>query len=343
MRRDAARPTINTRRVRQFVQQIDGFSSRASRTSSRVPELDGIRGIAILLVLARHADPHLFGGAGLIGIEVFFVLSGYLITRILLADANAGRLSLRRFYRNRVLRLVPALVCVVAVTAFIRAVIHPLAGTHILSGVVVALTYLTDLRSIFGLHIIPDLDNLWTLAVEEQFYVLWPLLLIGLLFLSARGYRRAAIILLFLATAAELAVAYTHRDTLQTAQELPLIWAPALLAGCFLASATWLRVSGEAAMLALAVIVGLSFLPSAGTRLVTYVVVVPVIALLSCTLIINAASGAGVRLLRFSWLRWLGLISYGAYPVELSDLAMVRPVVVNSADPRRRGRKLPAH
>ena len=108
-------------------------------------------------------------------------------------------------------------------------------------------------------------------------------------------------------------MAYTHRDTLQTAQELPLIWAPALLAGCFLASATWLRVSGEAAMLALAVIVGLSFLPSAGTRLVTYVVVVPVIALLSCTLIINAASGAGVRLLRFSWLRWLGLISYGAY------------------------------
>jgi peptidoglycan/LPS O-acetylase OafA/YrhL len=279
----------------------------------RIPELDAVRGIAIALVLARHANPGVFGDAGLIGVEVFFVLSGYLITSILIADNEAGRLSLGRFYRNRALRLVPALVCVVAVTAFLRSVVHPLPGTHVASGMVVALTYLTDLRSVFDLHIIPDLDNLWTLAVEEQFYLVWPVVLIGVWYFAARKYRGVVLSLLALASIGEVLVAYTHRGSLQVSQELPLIWAPALLAGCALAHGRTPRVSNTIATLALAMIVGLSFIPSAGTKLVTYWVVVPVIAALSCALIINAASGSGAALLRITWLRRLGLISYGAY------------------------------
>jgi peptidoglycan/LPS O-acetylase OafA/YrhL len=278
----------------------------------RVRELDAVRGIAILLVLARHADPGLFGDAGLIGVEIFFVLSGYLITRILLAEVEARRLSLRRFYRNRVLRLVPALVCVVAVTAVVRTV-HPLPGTHVASGVVVGLTYLTDLRSVFGLHIIPDLDNLWTLAVEEQFYLIWPVVLIGLWYFGKRRYELGVLALLVLACAGEVVVAYTHRDSLQTSQELPLIWAPALLAGCALARVDSVEVSRRMALLALATIGGLAFIPSAGTELVVYLAVVPLVALLSCAVILNAASGFATGVLRIEWLRRLGLISYGMY------------------------------
>jgi peptidoglycan/LPS O-acetylase OafA/YrhL len=281
--------------------------------STRVPALDGVRGIAILLVLVRHAWPNVFPVAGLLGVEVFFVLSGYLITRILLADVGAGRLSLRRFYRNRALRLVPALVCVVLATAFIRTLIHPLAGTHVASGVVVALAYLTDLRSVFGLHIIPDLGNLWTLGVEEQFYLLWPLLLIGLVRLTQRGHRRAAVLLLVIGVGGEVVIAYTHRATLQTAQELPLIWAPALLAGCLLAGRPRPIAGERAALAAIAVIFSFSFIPSGGTRLVTYLTVVPLVALLSCAVVSNAASGTAVAVLRIRWLCWLGLISYGAY------------------------------
>jgi peptidoglycan/LPS O-acetylase OafA/YrhL len=279
----------------------------------RVPELDAVRGIAILLVLARHADPGLFGDAGLIGVEIFFVLSGYLITRILLAEVDAGQLSLRRFYRNRVLRLVPALVCVVAVTAVVRTAVHRLPGTHVGSGVVVALSYLTDLRSVFGFHIIPDLDNLWTLAVEEQFYLVWPVLLIGLWYFGKRRYELGVLVLLVLACAGEVVVAYTHRDSLQTSQELPLIWAPALLAGCALARVESPQVNGRAAFVALAAIAGLSFIPSAGTELVVYLSVVPLVALLSCAVILNAASGFATSVLRMEWLRRLGLISYGTY------------------------------
>src|SRR4051794_41421762 len=83
--------------------------SDAPITGRRVPVLDAVRGIAIALVMLRHASPGTFGAGGFVGVEIFFVLSGFLISSILLGDIDRGRLSYKDFYVNRALRLLPAL------------------------------------------------------------------------------------------------------------------------------------------------------------------------------------------------------------------------------------------
>src|SRR5258705_6329107 len=91
--------------------------------SDHRPELDGIRGLAILLVLAQHINLPSTTLAGMVGVNLFFALSGYLITGILLAEIrSSGRIDIRRFYERRVRRLVPALVAVVVATGVLMAI-----------------------------------------------------------------------------------------------------------------------------------------------------------------------------------------------------------------------------
>jgi peptidoglycan/LPS O-acetylase OafA/YrhL len=132
------------------------------------PALDGMRAVAILAVVAFHAYAP-FAQGGYFGVDLFFVLSGFLITRLLAAEHGAsGTIDLRRFYRNRLVRLMPLLMLVVAVVFA--------AGMAPASRAVVALLYLTDLvapfDSPFGV-----LSHTWSLSVEEHFYLLWPLVL----------------------------------------------------------------------------------------------------------------------------------------------------------------------
>jgi len=144
--------------------------------SRRDPALDGIRGLAILLVVAWHFGLPLIGDSGQTGVTLFFVLSGYLITSILIAELGvAGRLSLRRFYLRRFQRLFPALIAMVAVvTALNIAIGQPAAFER--AGV--AVTYVANWFAVSS-GWLGNLNHVWSLAVEVQFYLLWPLALIA--------------------------------------------------------------------------------------------------------------------------------------------------------------------
>jgi peptidoglycan/LPS O-acetylase OafA/YrhL len=132
----------------------------------RLAGLDGMRALAVTLVVVDHATPHFAGGG--IGVCMFFVLSGYLITTVLAREqAKTGSIHLRLFYVRRALRLWPALLVMLVVTVALGAPI---------SSAAIAGTYLTDISSIFGHGAEPYLHT-WSLGVEEQFYLLWPLLL----------------------------------------------------------------------------------------------------------------------------------------------------------------------
>jgi peptidoglycan/LPS O-acetylase OafA/YrhL len=157
------------------------------------PHLDGLRAVAVFLVVAFHAGLKGFGG-GFVGVDVFFVLSGYLVTQLLLGDlASGGRIRFQHFYARRFRRILPA----AAVTLVITAIAYGAVATHFQ-----AYDAIGDFRASFlyyaNWHFIAQATNyfappigaspvlhFWSLAVEEQFYLVWPLAL-GLLFLATR-------------------------------------------------------------------------------------------------------------------------------------------------------------
>ena len=158
-----------------------------------MPGVDGIRALAVAAVVVFHFDPTLLPG-GFLGVDVFFVVSGFLITRLVLGEIYAsGRLRLLGFYRRRARRLMPALVpLVVAVTAASVLRWHDQLAT-LRAGLLSSAGYATnwwlilDKQSYFVTSGRPPmLQHLWSLAIEEQYYLLWPALLI-MLTLSRAG------------------------------------------------------------------------------------------------------------------------------------------------------------
>jgi len=148
-----------------------------------MPGLDGLRALAVMAVLFYHAD-FLWAQGGFLGVEVFFVISGYLITSLLLVEwLKRGTIDLRAFWIRRARRLLPAVFLLLGVVAvwsvvFLRDTLYRLGGD-----IIAASTYVTNWFFIvrndsyfesFGRP--PLLQHLWSLAVEEQFYILWPLL-----------------------------------------------------------------------------------------------------------------------------------------------------------------------
>jgi peptidoglycan/LPS O-acetylase OafA/YrhL len=144
------------------------------------PRLDGLRGIATLCVLLYHYFIPGFT-AGLYGLDIFFVLSGYLITKLLLKFESDGR-SLGQFYWNRFLRLMPAL-AVLCISIIVLSLVFPwLFDRQVLvDDIVSSFLYVANWTRAFSLHLPAYLGNCWSLAVEEQFYLLWPCLCLILL------------------------------------------------------------------------------------------------------------------------------------------------------------------
>ena len=200
------------------------------------PRLDGLRAIAVLLVIVSHTTS--LRGAGPIGVGTFFVLSGFLITSILDQERDdTGELHYRNFYARRALRLFPALVATVAIAVIAVALGAGQSSIgHMLGGAAMALTYTTDVFTLVahGRWVAPELLHTWSLAVEEQFYLLWP---ITYLFVMRRypAWRTRWTIF-----GAGIAIAIAVRAIASTQAAIalsPLTWTDALLIGCCLALA----------------------------------------------------------------------------------------------------------
>src|SRR6476469_5526129 len=158
------------------------------------PQLDGVRTLAVYLVVAFHAGLVRFDG-GFIGVDVFFVLSGYLVTSLLTRDVAAfGAVRLGQFYSRRIRRLLPAAVVNLTVTAIVFAAIaSPWEATNAIGAVRAAALYVANWYFIgqsadyFARNITASpVIHYWSLSVEEQFYILWPLLLSGLVLAGRR-------------------------------------------------------------------------------------------------------------------------------------------------------------
>jgi peptidoglycan/LPS O-acetylase OafA/YrhL len=159
----------------------------------RILSLDGLRGIAVLAVVIYHADLGVLNG-GFLGVDVFFVLSGFLITTLLLKEVlDSGRIDRSDFYVRRIRRLLPALVLVLLFTIVITGLWVPDAAFGVRRDLPWALTFVLNWSYLFfeqsyfiNIARPPLLQHLWSLAIEEQFYVIWPLVLIGLARIKVR-------------------------------------------------------------------------------------------------------------------------------------------------------------
>jgi peptidoglycan/LPS O-acetylase OafA/YrhL len=148
------------------------------------PEFDGLRGVAILMVIVLHAfsAKHRWLGGGALGVDLFFVLSGFLITTLLLEEWDQrGRVAVGAFYARRIRRLFPALVVLVVATAIVEAASESVRPRWIVGFLVVRLTYFANLLAAFGGGVGAGFNHLWSLAQEEQFYALWPIALVVVL------------------------------------------------------------------------------------------------------------------------------------------------------------------
>lgn len=139
------------------------------------PGLDAVRGVAVLAVVVAHAGVPLTYGGGAVGVTLFFVLSGFLITRLLVEElTDEHRLDLRAFYGRRVRRLLPALLGVVAVTSLWHLATEGIG--HALRTATVVLAYIPNVAR-WAHHDLGLLNHTWSLGFEEQYYLLWPLIL----------------------------------------------------------------------------------------------------------------------------------------------------------------------
>jgi peptidoglycan/LPS O-acetylase OafA/YrhL len=144
------------------------------------PVLDGVRGIAIILVMLMHTSVL---GNGYMGVDVFFALSGFLITTLLYEEWDrTGTISLRAFYERRARRLLPALVMVLLACVIVTVALYPMPGWGIGKKALTTLLFINNWVATLGHSSqLGSLSTTWSLSQEEQFYLLWPLLLVLLL------------------------------------------------------------------------------------------------------------------------------------------------------------------
>ena len=230
----------------------------------RIAGIDGLRALAVLGVMFFHAD-WLFAQGGFFGVDLFFVISGFLITRLLLAELDrSGTISFRGFYLRRARRILPAMFTAIAGAALAAVVLAPDALPLLRVDALASALFVTNWHFIFQelsyfeyIGRQPLLQHLWSLAIEEQFYLLWPLIVLAL---ASRGGRRVLGVVALALAAASAAWMGVLADRLGFPESMAIgrvyfgtdTHAMGLLAGAALAAAApaitaWARPSGEAA------------------------------------------------------------------------------------------------
>lgn len=298
-------------------------------------DIEGLRAVAVGSVLLYHAGLDAFAG-GYVGVDVFFALSGYLMTALLVTERwSSGTISLREFYARRARRLLPASVLVlVATTAGAWFVLPPRAFDRAATDLMAAGAYIVNLRfageatDYLGDDIgASPVLHYWSLAVEEQFYVLWPVLLI--LALGKRARRRRPVVVLGTISAASflLSLAWTARVQPWAFFTLPTrAWEFGLGGIAAFASfppdrakGVWLALVGWSG---LALVIGSVLVFDATTPFPGPSAAVPVIGTVAVLVSGRQRHGPG-RLLSIRPLQWVGRRSYGIYLWHWPPLVLV--------------------
>lgn len=153
------------------------------QTLSYRPDIDGLRAIAVLMVVVFHAFPSILPG-GFTGVDIFFVISGYLICSIIVKNLRAGEFTFAHFYSRRILRIFPALICMLGLCLVAGYIIllpdeYYTLGKHIWWGCLFGdnFVFWKEVGYFDGAALTKPLLNLWSLGIEEQFYLVFPLFL----------------------------------------------------------------------------------------------------------------------------------------------------------------------
>ncbi|GIF18583.1 peptidoglycan/LPS O-acetylase OafA/YrhL [Actinoplanes tereljensis] len=282
------------------------------------PDIEGLRAIAVLLVVAAHTGVPFLSG-GYVGVDVFFVISGFLITSLLLREAEqTGRISVPRFYARRAMRLLPAAAVVLITTLVAARLFLPLTRLgEFCKDALAAAGYVANLRfAEAGTDYLradqspSPFQHFWSLAVEEQFYLVWPLLILLSAYLWKRRRPLVAVLAVVVVVSFTLSVTETARSA-PWAYFGPHTRAWELGAGALLALAAGriprhplLGWAGLAAILTAAVIFDDS------TAYPGWLALLPVAG--AVAMIAAASSGAG-RLLGLAPMQAIGRLSYGWY------------------------------
>ena len=307
-----------------------------------IPALDGIRAVAVALVLADHGGiPGLSGG--FLGVDVFFVLSGFLITSLLLDELDRnGRIALRGFWIRRARRLLPALIVMVLAVVAARDLFPPEAIAALRDDAVAAFFWIANWAFVaqkadyFSHGATPSpLQHTWSLGVEEQYYLIWPLLLIAV---AAVFRARARWAVFGLATVGVLASAtgailFTSEATLNriyfgtdTRAQALLVgaaaaallvrdWSTLTMGGPYLRN-RWLRwVARILPFVGLAVLAAAAHYATGAAREFRggLLIIVALAAVLVVAPVALEQDGPVARVLAWRPLVWLGAISYGVY------------------------------
>ncbi len=294
-----------------------------------VPELDGMRGVAILAVMCFHFNMRFAKGA-FIGVDIFFVLSGFLITALLIKEHDTKeRINLKRFYLRRVLRLAPALVLLLVV--FLALSVKFLSSARVMSNAIdslITLFYATNWVRALDIRSPYVLAHTWSLSIEEQFYILWPgILMLLLRYVRSRNVMLAAVSALALlswGTRVLLVLSGASVDRLYNGFDTRV---DMLLVGCALGLAMssnsineklQKRLPGALRFLApVAALILIYFMHTLYWKsLHLYLWVFFVIEALTVVLILDifiSKRSIVKRILSFRLFVWIGSISYGLY------------------------------
>jgi peptidoglycan/LPS O-acetylase OafA/YrhL len=285
-----------------------------------LPHIDGLRGLAVALVVVFHAWPWVLQG-GFVGVDIFFVISGYIITRRIAAEIEAGEFSFADFLSRRIRRLLPAaVVCIAATTALAARLMLPreladYGRSVAAAGLMYANIHFYQSSGYFAppANEMPLLHT-WSLAVEDQFYLTWPLVLIGLFyaFKSRRRVAIAAALLALLSVVAAEVLARTDRDF---AYYILLPRAFELLAGC--AFAIWSppawRWSGAVALVSALAIGASAVLLNGASTFPGFLALPLVLGSLGLIWSGQTPGSLAARILSASLPNYCGRISYSLY------------------------------
>jgi len=324
-----------------------------TKTRDRAPGLDGVRALAVLIVIGFHQDVSALSG-GFLGVDIFFVLSGFLITDLLVSGYDrTGRMDLAGFWIRRARRLLPTLAVMLVVVTAAATVIESGQEASLRLPLLAATTYTSNWYQV--LHHVsyfaavgqagapPPLDHLWSLAIEEQFYLVWPLIVWCLIIrLAATRARVTWALIGAAASALAMALQYTPGGDPSAVYYGTDTHASALLIGAALALACPLQTlaaipAAHNRRLDIGGVVGLAALAwAAGHFSGRDPVVYPVgllLAALGAAALIAAAAGNGVIAAMTSWwpLRWIGVRSYGIYLWHWPVIALSTAVVGSAA------------